>query len=530
MSYSIDNTCEEFASKLNFSQDDIDNMISHPRNKEISLEVRIKEHEKKLDFSIDIDKSFVIEFNFNNFNTINDNQKLLIINRLYNEWSPNFIIINNNNISLYYEKVVNTKNTFLYNGRIQKLSSLIPSDIKLFMNKNDINIEFSIKINTITYDDLFELINNDNIYIYKKLIIQSVLTLDDFIGKQITTFIQKKIDNKEIIYRKKLFFIKLNKNFNQFDILHNQLKFNNNIIKYDDVELNNIAVVDNFEFSIKEFNHTISDKFDLQIKNNEYYIVRLDGKKFSNLTKLFNKTDKLPFDINFISMMVLTLKDVVEQFKPSTGYCHSDEITLIFPKCENHLFDGNMNKLIFNISMFTTLRFNYHFMNIINKFVNQYKKYNELVELRPIFDARIMKFTDVDKYEIYNHQIMRSIIDSERNALLTYGCLNFKQSGIDKKNTLEIKEMLKEKNINWNTDIDLFLKNGVYCKLIDNKVVIFQHKIHNLLDKNGNKITDLDIIKQNNINNFNLLISDFIDIVDPDNFIDINNIKFKNII
>ena len=59
------------------------------------------------------------------------------------------------------------------------------------------------------------------------------------------------------------------------------------------------------------------------LDRNQPFILRLDGKNFSKLTRGLKK----PFDTSFLDAMIFTL---MEEFRPSTGYCHSDEISLVF--------------------------------------------------------------------------------------------------------------------------------------------------------------------------------------------------------
>ena len=68
------------------------------------------------------------------------------------------------------------------------------------------------------------------------------------------------------------------------------------------------------------------------------FIVRLDGKGFSKLTKGMRK----PFDLLFTKSMLLTTSDLLTEFTAATGYTHSDEISLIFrTSCEKSEFDKN---------------------------------------------------------------------------------------------------------------------------------------------------------------------------------------------
>lgn len=71
------------------------------------------------------------------------------------------------------------------------------------------------------------------------------------------------------------------------------------------------------------------------------YLVRLDGKNFSTFTNGF----KSPFDKNFTNSMVVTMNDLVKFTNASTGFCCSDEITLIFPPvCTKEEYDLKENK------------------------------------------------------------------------------------------------------------------------------------------------------------------------------------------
>jgi tRNA(His) 5'-end guanylyltransferase len=205
------------------------------------------------------------------------------------------------------------------------------------------------------------------------------------------------------------------------------------------------------------------------IHQDEAFIIRLDGRCFSNFTKGCHK----PYDLNFIKAMCLTMKDCINKFHAHTGTTHSDEITLIFnkwegdPKNPNLMFNGRIQKILTLISSYCSVRFNYHFNQIIDKyekdydinFIKKIKNYDQT------FDARILKFTGKKNYEILNHQIWRSIYDCYRNSILKYAYYYIGHKKIIGKNSVEMIEMLKEKNIDWNS-IPLYIKYGLYCKRI----------------------------------------------------------------
>jgi tRNA(His) guanylyltransferase len=235
-------------------------------------------------------------------------------------------------------------------------------------------------------------------------------------------------------------------------------------------------------------------EMDFRIKPCEAFLVRLDGRAFSKFTKKFIK----PFDIVFVKAMCKTLVDLVKEFDVQTGYTHSDEITLIFDsKCSNdqykstldgtidkkdiriHMFDGRVQKILTLLSSFCSVRFNYHLDWLIDLVADKYDdKFVELIKSHSqIFDARILKFDNVIRYEILNHQIWRSIHDCERNAISTYAYTYFGHKKINKMNCSQMIKLLEEKNIFWSKDIPLFIKHGIYCKKILVEKEIGENKV-----------------------------------------------------
>lgn len=215
-----------------------------------------------------------------------------------------------------------------------------------------------------------------------------------------------------------------------------------------------------------------------KVKNNEYFIIRLDGRSFSNFTSGFMK----PFDKLFIRAMCYTTADLLEKFNCATAYCHSDEITLIFPKqypndqnvvTTSHLFNGRIQKLLSLSAAYCSVRFNYYLNNLFDKDnlllnypTNKYPQslINRISSCEQMFDARIIIFNDTNNHEIVNHQIWRSVYDCHRNAVQTYGHHYIGHKKILNKNTGEMIKMLEsEHNIKWD-DVPTYLKYGFYCK------------------------------------------------------------------
>ena len=204
------------------------------------------------------------------------------------------------------------------------------------------------------------------------------------------------------------------------------------------------------------------------------YLLRLDGKNFSKYTKGL----KRPFDICFVMSMVETMNDLVEKFSVHTGYTHSDEITLIFPAVctkeeyesgENkstHLFDGRLMKICSVLASYCAVRFNVHMNVYITSNREEYSQQfvDKVESFEACFDCRVMTFPEDKSYEIVNHMIWRSIRDCNRNATFTYAQSYFSHKQLHKKNSTEMMQMMEEKGLDWEKDVPMYLKHGVYGK------------------------------------------------------------------
>jgi tRNA(His) 5'-end guanylyltransferase len=83
----------------------------------------------------------------------------------------------------------------------------------------------------------------------------------------------------------------------------------------------------------------------IKVPNDRPFLIRLNGRNFINLTQKFkNLENKLIFNVEFKNIMLLTAKDLMYEFKCSTVYTHSDEITLIFNNDAKNecIFGGNI--------------------------------------------------------------------------------------------------------------------------------------------------------------------------------------------
>ena len=193
------------------------------------------------------------------------------------------------------------------------------------------------------------------------------------------------------------------------------------------------------------------------------YMIRLDGKNFSKFTQGFHS----PFDKHFTDAMVYAMNDLVEFTHASTGFCCSDEITLVFPplctkeeydsdnKYKCHLYGGRTMKLNTILSSRCSVVFN----NIIKKIFlnlppNDIFSYspqflNKIKECICLFDARTIYIPYEKEYECINNLLWRSVYDCHRNSVSTYARHYLGKTKCNKKNSMEMIDMFRETGIIW---------------------------------------------------------------------------------
>lgn len=217
------------------------------------------------------------------------------------------------------------------------------------------------------------------------------------------------------------------------------------------------------------------------------FIIRLDGKNFSKFTSGLVK----PFDKNFTDAIVATMNNMVLFSNAVTGFCCSDEITLVInrvctkeeylsnddKKLFAHNSNGRKTKLNTIMASKCSVYFNNNICSIFEKLSND-EKSNYTKELLDkvfrrdaIFDSRIIEFPDDKDYEIVNNLIWRSVYDCHRNTVSTYGRYHLGTKTCNNKNSTEMINMMKEKGINWE-NIPMYFKYGVYAKRIKERSTI----------------------------------------------------------
>ena len=413
--------------------------------------------------TMDLIKKFEVQTGYTSSNKIN-----LIFNKRCNkkEYEELCKIGEKNNIPNHF-----------FDGRIQKIITVISSYC---------SIRFNYYLNKLTngsppiYDDsIIEIINSYQQIFDANIIKFSEENIHEILNYQIRDPVQDFCRTNEIYCKK----ILIEKNigekivmkseyiFKQFKIIFSpdnlEMLLNKYWLNMDNELFLHKLIMEKEDIVSEELIKSSEDLKDIiseelikisEKSNNKKIIFRLDGKTFSKFTKRFLK----PFDLIFVKTMALTTLDLIKYFDGETGYTHSDEITLIF----NNLLEENIQKILTLISSYCSVRFNYHLVKLINETDSIYDdNFIELINsYEQIFDARIIMFSEENIHEILNHQIWRSVHDCCRNAISTYAYTHFGSKKIMNKNCSQMIAMLAEIGINWEDDIPIFIKHGLYCK------------------------------------------------------------------
>ena len=188
---------------------------------------------------------------------------------------------------------------------------------------------------------------------------------------------------------------------------------------------------------------------------NQYVIMRLDGRSFSNFTKKFyNK----PFDDYFKELMECTMEYLVKNISGCVcGYTQSDEITLLLTdkksKGMEGWFDYRFDKMCSISAGMASAFFNVNFKNyldVVLKYVGEYPY--------PVFDCRIWQVPNDD--EVCNVFLWRQR-DCIRNSILQYAQSFFSHNEMMNKNVDALIDMIADKGGNWN-DLSDSIKYGTF--------------------------------------------------------------------
>lgn len=185
-------------------------------------------------------------------------------------------------------------------------------------------------------------------------------------------------------------------------------------------------------------------------------IIRLDGRAFHTLTKCLKHYDdtmtQTPFSIKMHEVMTLTMMGTMSQMQNAVfGYTQSDEISILLRDWDRHetqqWFDGVLQKMVSVSASTASVIFNYFF----DRDVRKAELFGDLAQ----FDARIFNLPEA---EVANYFIWRQQ-DASRNSVQMLGRFHFSQKQMHGLSNVQVQEMLKEKNADWN-DIPTWMKRG----------------------------------------------------------------------
>lgn len=215
--------------------------------------------------------------------------------------------------------------------------------------------------------------------------------------------------------------------------------------------------------------------------------IRLDGRAFHTFTKGFQK----PFDEILMKSMQETMQYLCENIQGCVfGYTQSDEITLILVDYKNLTsaawFDYEVQKVCSISASMATMKFN----NIFSKYAEEFdlalayndngidteenrklwKIYTKAINKGAMFDARCF---NIPKEEVANLIYWRQL-DAMRNSVQTVGRANFSCKELSGKSCADIKEMLKERGIDWDS-LPLECQRGSCC--VKNAITVKKEQI-----------------------------------------------------
>lgn len=184
-----------------------------------------------------------------------------------------------------------------------------------------------------------------------------------------------------------------------------------------------------FDKKMKEY-----EDFNPRILKSVYWVARLDGRGFSNLTKKMNC--KKPFDDDFQKIMGKVINHLMLKsgIKILYGYTESDEISLLVNK-EDDFFNRRINKILSILSSLASSVFTHNTGGIICS-----------------FDARISQLPSMENVVEYFRWRQN---DSHRNALNGYCYWTLREKMNYTEATCFLEKMSKS------SKHDLLMGNGI---------------------------------------------------------------------
>lgn len=202
----------------------------------------------------------------------------------------------------------------------------------------------------------------------------------------------------------------------------------------------------------KRMKENYEDRTRIKLLRRSYTVIRVDGKAFHTYTKKFNR----PFDDELMRYMDQTAIYLCKNICGAKfAYVQSDEISILVTDFDELTtqawFDNNLQKMCSISASMATSRFNQLVFSDLS--TKEDIKSTKLAE----FDSRVFQLptkTEVENYFIWRQK------DAIRNSIQSVGQSIFSQKELHGKSTLDIKEMLCGKGIDWDRDFTQRQKMG----------------------------------------------------------------------
>ena len=231
---------------------------------------------------------------------------------------------------------------------------------------------------------------------------------------------------------------------------------------------------------MKSYENTVNSH---KLMANLPVIIRLDGKKFSKLSKILN-LDK-PYDENFSLIMKNTAEFLLKNVnKCVVAYTQSDEISLILDNTYDSPvdYDRRTQKLCSTVASLCSVYFNTlvkdHYSNTEHLYTNVY----------PTFDARVY---NVPSWIEASNVLLWRELDATKNSIQGLGQSKLTENAMRGRTNKEVQAvLLKDFDCNWN-DFPNHFKRGTYFvryKNEENKTLI--EELENLPPLNTLNISD----------------------------------------
>ena len=194
-------------------------------------------------------------------------------------------------------------------------------------------------------------------------------------------------------------------------------------------------------------------------------VARIDGRCFSGFTKGLER----PFDAGFAATMRAVTSKLVQQTGANIGYTQSDEISLCWYRQEVNsdiFFAGRKFKMIGQLAAMATAYFH------IEGTYNWGEEF--IAKKAPTFDARVFQVPTLA--EGANAFLWRQR-DCRKNAISMVARSLYSHKELHGKNGQDMLEMIAQKGINYERDIDWQYREGVFVRktVTESEVLVDYH-------------------------------------------------------